>query len=460
MSTSAPGAWRLLGEAISERYARSSWRLVALVLVGFWAPLALLYLVRGIRGVVLGVAAYGAAGVFTLSYARPFEALVAALFIAYSGLDLYLPGPVAWGLLLIAAARAVFDALAGRALDWGTPAFRVSTTLLLAIAFTSLIMARTLEAASGRLFNIGVGILLLIAISAYANQARRLRILVTTLGLAFGLNVLVMLLEVARSGGMSLLTSPTEATRLGIGDVNKTSVLACCLILLVVQQVGHTRGWVRLALAAVLPLGVVSIVLSVSRMGMILLAITIGALVLQARRARPFLLAGIVGLVVLLYKLPADYWTRFISLLQFRGIIVDRSLQLRQHALEAGWQIFVEHPWLGVGLGNFHSESPRYMSVALWAHNTYVDAAATMGLFGFLAFVAWQLSGLGMVGRSARLWRVAGREHDRALAISIGFALLLIYLAAVTLDYVFHIDLWLFLALANAARLCAETGNE
>jgi len=167
-----------------------------------------------------------------------------------------------------------------------------------------------------------------------------------------------------------------------------------------------------------------------------------------------------VVLVSVLSSLPQKYWVRFTDLGQLGGILIDRSLRLRQHALEAGWEIFREHPWLGVGLGNFSSETPRYMSVPLWAHNTYLDVAATLGIFGFLAFVAWQASGLAMVRRAHRLWRIAARLGDQSMAFSVGYSLVLLYIAALTLDLAFHPYLWIFMGMANASRLVAEEDSD
>src|SRR5262245_56613625 len=100
------------------------------------------------------------------------------------------------------------------------------------------------------------------------------------------------------------------------------------------------------------------------------------------------------------------------------------------------------------------------MSIPLWAHNTYLDVAATLGIFGLLAFVGWQVSGLEMVARAGRLWRVAGRRRDTSMALAVATALVFFYLGAFTLDLLFHPILWLFFAWANAARRCAESGAD
>lgn len=54
---------------------------------------------------------------------------------------------------------------------------------------------------------------------------------------------------------------------------------------------------------------------------------------------------------------------------------------------QAGWAMFVDHPWLGVGAGNYGSAYPRYF-VGMWhealghAHNYYINTLAELGLAG------------------------------------------------------------------------------
>ena len=81
---------------------------------------------------------------------------------------------------------------------------------------------------------------------------------------------------------------------------------------------------------------------------------------------------------------------------------------------QAAERMFSEHPWLGVGIGNYEPVYPAYR-LPRWpeplghAHNYYLNIAAETGLFGALAYVlfwagaawqAWQAR-----RRSAGIWR-------------------------------------------------------
>ncbi len=448
------------GAAFIARCARSSWRLPTLLVLGLGLPLGALYGLRGMQGVVLGVGGLAAAGVFLLGFARPFVTLLLSFYIYGSGLDAMLPGPVAMALLVVVTARVVFDVISGQSISWGTPSFKVSLAVLLAIALTSLMMARSLSFARGRIEHILWGIMFFAGITAFATRTSRLRAVLLILSLAFATSILIRLFQFLRSSGAIFLLYPTGEARFGVGDPNFTAVLGSALLVTLASVLGKCRRWQQLALVPVVLLHLVAIVLSASRMGMGLLAFVTVILLVRARRARWYILGGLVVVGIVLINLPRKYWLRFTDLQQVGGIVVERSLQLRMHALEAGWEMFQRHPWFGIGLGNFPAESPRYMSVPLWAHNTYLDVAVTLGIFGLLAFLVWLLSGMEMVARAARLWGIAGRGADRTLAVSIGLSFGVICLAALTLDLAFHPIVWILLGLANAARQCAEAGTE
>jgi O-antigen ligase len=54
---------------------------------------------------------------------------------------------------------------------------------------------------------------------------------------------------------------------------------------------------------------------------------------------------------------------------------------------QAGWYMFLDHPWLGVGAGNYAAAYPQYF-VGSWrealghAHNYYLNILAELGIVG------------------------------------------------------------------------------
>jgi len=87
---------------------------------------------------------------------------------------------------------------------------------------------------------------------------------------------------------------------------------------------------------------------------------------------------------------------------------------------QAGWQMWAEHPWRGVGVGNYEPIYPAYY-IPPWkeplghAHNTYLNAAAETGLIGLLAYLA--LWGAAFWQAVQAIRRTSG--WDRAVAIGV-----------------------------------------
>lgn len=87
---------------------------------------------------------------------------------------------------------------------------------------------------------------------------------------------------------------------------------------------------------------------------------------------------------------------------------------------QAAWGMFSDHPWLGVGIGNYAAAYPAY-TLPRWylalghAHNYYLNAAAETGLVGLVAYL--------LLGAAAFLWAVRwirrGAGWPRALAIGV-----------------------------------------
>lgn len=84
----------------------------------------------------------------------------------------------------------------------------------------------------------------------------------------------------------------------------------------------------------------------------------------------------------------------------------------------AGLRMFLAHPFLGVGAGNFDTAYPLY-AVPCWpdgrghAHNYYINTAAETGVVGFLVFLAFMLAVI-YVGWRATHLRSATGDASRA----------------------------------------------
>jgi putative inorganic carbon (HCO3(-)) transporter len=150
--------------------------------------------------------------------------------------------------------------------------------------------------------------------------------------------------------------------------------------------------------------------------------------VVRSRRAAAlFALALILLSFVIvmggLQLLPESIAQRFLDFLPFLGGVDIRRVEVtpanfavieRLAHWQAGWDMFSEHPWLGVGIGNYEPVYPVY-ALPRWdeplghAHNYYLNIAAEAGLVGLSAYLilwaavfwqAWQA-----VRRTSGYWQ-------------------------------------------------------
>lgn len=116
-----------------------------------------------------------------------------------------------------------------------------------------------------------------------------------------------------------------------------------------------------------------------------------------------FLLAG--GLA----RVPQSIVQRFSDFVPYLGVldvegkeITDANFAVLERVAhwQAAWEMWTDHPWIGVGIGNYASVYPRY-ALPLWplalghAHNYYLNIAAEAGILGLLAYLyLWAVAAL------------------------------------------------------------------
>jgi O-antigen ligase len=141
-------------------------------------------------------------------------------------------------------------------------------------------------------------------------------------------------------------------------------------------------------------------------------------------------LSGVLVLVVIALTPPRE-WEEGITYLVGRygvlvafvqtgeerfGAVRETSLRERFDVWAAGLQIFADHPWVGVGLGNFPLIVGRYNPsyAGIYSHNTYLAVLAELGLVGLVLFL----------GLCLQIWRALSnlREH-RGLAFYLRLSL-------------------------------------
>ena len=128
----------------------------------------------------------------------------------------------------------------------------------------------------------------------------------------------------------------------------------------------------------------------------------------------------------------------------------------------AGINMFLAHPILGVGAGNYSEAYPQY-SVVCWpnslghAHNYYINAAAETGAFGLIAFLALTVAMI-FVGWRAAQTMLRNDATGYGLALALGFfACIVIIVVHNLVDNVFVHAMELQIAVTLAVLLRLRT---
>lgn len=177
-----------------------------------------------------------------------------------------------------------------------------------------------------------------------------------------------------------------------------------------------------------------------TRGAMIAMLVTLFPLLLvryQRFSARMFLVAtlAIAGVVAGSYLLPHSPVAKrvdqaFVEVRKFEQGNAESSVGARLKMWEIGLAYFQEHPWSGIGVGQFarvlraspycdgrSKESKESMVCVLeHAHNDVVEAATTTGLPGLLAFLGLFLVPAAVAVRALRRCRANGNERGVSLA--------------------------------------------
>jgi O-antigen ligase len=195
-------------------------------------------------------------------------------------------------------------------------------------------------------------------------------------------------------------------------------VLPLALIPLVLGRVRRER-WLVVGLFAVLPIG--ALFLSASRGGIVSFCAELGvlALVMILRRtAGKQLLAGaavLLGALLLVSWLGVGQILQRLSSVQLLEVTAGKRASMRADT----WRIFLDHPFLGTGLGTIQIVFPPYETlydakIVNHTHNDYLEALAETGILGGLC-CAWFIGVL----LTQSLKRLQGPNNSFAVALQL-----------------------------------------
>jgi hypothetical protein len=192
-------------------------------------------------------------------------------------------------------------------------------------------------------------------------------------------------------------------------DKNPTGELIVGAILLLVSVRGLRR------LLPCLPILVVGLALTASRGAVLALVVGIAVLtVFLGGRSRQVLLARTLMVVLtaaLIYQwLPSSITTRFATLSSGTTTTAAYAIYIRGEYDHDAEQLIAEHPWTGIGVGNYLAGSPALGTSTTDPHNVILLEAAEGGYVFAASFV------LLILGSAFALWRLRRVELAPAAA--------------------------------------------
>jgi len=146
----------------------------------------------------------------------------------------------------------------------------------------------------------------------------------------------------------------------------------------------------------------IAILMTGSRMGIIMLVITFTFIILKERKYLISIKSAKTFIILCLFLLIIG--TTFWQNAKFRYLATHRvgslyhfitigekaeGIDMRLELLKPSWQMFSTNPILGLGPGGYRWELPQYVPSMgeRPSHNTFIDVLVGIGIFGFLFFV-------------------------------------------------------------------------
>ena len=247
-----------------------------------------------------------------------------------------------------------------------------------------------------------------------------------------------------------------------IGDPNELAALlvagTCFAVAMVVVSRGNPIG--RIAAFGAVFLFLFGIFYTVSRGGMIALAIAILAACLMSGRYR--VQATIVGLITAL--LVIFYFSQIAGVDARDRITTVQGGSGRSDIWKVGWRMVEDKPIVGVGSGNFNVSSIHYLLVKPGAierdefivdtpkvaHNSYLQVLAELGIVGLTLFLCIIGFALSCALKAARWFGRVGDTQMEIVSRAMVVALVGILVADFFITEQYGKQLWILLGLGPA----------
>ncbi|MDH4037048.1 MAG: O-antigen ligase family protein [Candidatus Krumholzibacteria bacterium] len=216
--------------------------------------------------------------------------------------------------------------------------------------------------------------------------------------LAFSASVACVVAFIQRAGGLDAGPIHIGAAH-RVGGTMFTMTFAGILYQLILftgavalaPRFSRWRWW----LAAVVAMEFTALLLTMTRGAWVALFVGAAVLCMMVRRRAAFMATALALAVALLFSFVfARDQGRTIAVTELATRPADRNVGTRLVLWQISWDLFLQHPVFGVGMGDYTIEADRHLRgrkvlTTVDTHNVYLHLLATRGLVGFIPFVLY-----------------------------------------------------------------------
>ena len=290
-------------------------------------------------------------------------------------------------------------------------------------------------------------------------------VMATGVGIAFTafttVHAMIEFFHTGTYGAIANLSSQTGAARFAghWADFNYMALATVPFVGLVFSIFrSRTYAYLRVPAGIFLVCGIASILLSLSRAGILCLIIMFAIIIAAEKRKWLWLLGLSLVVGALLMVLPIDLGGRLETLFKPRG---DASLQQRTQLALAGLRAFSEHGLLGIGMSNFLVSSSDY----IWnlgneslVHNSFLEVGVESGVLGVVLLCGALCATL--LRTKPRPFRIDSHNLGQTLLVCQSAAVVSVIFGMMTLSAANFVPLWLVFALSGITRTVFEQPSD
>lgn len=244
-----------------------------------------------------------------------------------------------------------------------------------------------------------------------------------------------------------------------LGDPNMYAQVLLLLVPLAAERMANERNWpLRIVAGAGFAVCTLAIIFTYSRGALLALVVVCVAMAVPFFRRPRAALTALPAVGLVLFLIPSSYVDRLqkIELPSSAGSDVDESIEGRGTEMLVAWQMFLDHPVLGIGLENYPPHFQDYVQKLNLpsrrenrkSHSLYLQIAAERGIVGIASFAIVIAIALRSLFRGRRKLRECGSRMEAGIAGAIALSLLGYGVAAIFLHGEYGRYLWIMVGLA------------